>query len=70
MTNKEIIEFLNPLSLRQKLLFIKEHPELTLGHDNGWFWVERNGEVLETEEVGLKGCGITRQFCQNKFPNQ
>ena len=49
-TNDEIVKQLNKLELADKLAFIRDHAELQLLNDNGWFWVERNGLPLCDDE--------------------
>lgn len=34
-------------TLKEFLSFIRSRPDLSLRHDNGWFWVEHDGEEIE-----------------------
>jgi hypothetical protein len=58
MSKNEMVSHLNTLSLSGKLKFIRDTPELTLVHDNGWFFVEYNNADFEDDsENGPEGFG-------------
>lgn len=68
MTDNEFVQLLNSLDLRGKLEIIRDHSDLSLVHDNGWFFVERNGHTLyDVNEEHPEGFG--ELFARNSEMN-